>query len=308
MPDRVESLRENRRGATVIFTAFTRMKEKYDNNIFCCFEGDDSKYYFARIENWTKYSAENIEVLNCQGKSEVLKFHKMINQREEYSNVKLLYFVDKDFDPINLNEFNNVYQTPVYSIENFYTTKEAFIRILKCEFNYTNDDEDFSFLIKIFDERQNEFHSKMALFNAWLSCQRDKSSSGLTHRLDLSSFSLNKIVTKITIDEIESNYDKTVLEILFPQAILLTDEEIQNKLDFLSKCEPQETFRGKFEIDFLFLFLESVKIEFKSKNPRVSKKNGFQLNQSKKNMISEFSQYASTKECLIKYLDTNKIQ
>src|SRR6185369_15479378 len=132
---KVESLRENRKGATVIFTQFALLKDKYADSIFCCFEGDDSKYYFHRIESETGYSPDNIIAFNCGGKKEVLRLYGMIKTKTEYSAIKFLYFIDKDFDAKTTN--SEIFETNTYSIENLYTTEEAFTRVVRCELNYT---------------------------------------------------------------------------------------------------------------------------------------------------------------------------
>lgn len=303
----VDSLRESRKGATVIFTIITRMKEKYGNSLFCCFEGDDSKYYFKRIEDSTGFSPANIVSLACGGKAEVLRLYNMIKIKSEYKMVKFLYFIDRDFDPEAKEKDGVLYETPVYSVENFYTTLDAFIRIIKCEFNYTETDEEYELLIKLYLDRQKEFHQKTMYFNAWLACQRDHSSKGATTRLNLNNFSLNRIVSKIGLDDIESAYNKTTLEALFPSAVHLTDVEIEEKIAYFGQFDLQRIFRGKFEIDFLFEFLEAIKLGYKSSDSRLKKKEGVHLNQSKRNMIAEFSQYASTPSCLSTYLGNFKI-
>ena len=239
-----------------------------------------------------------------KGKKEVLRLYHLIKGKNEYSKIKFLYFVDKDFDPLMNN--NEIYETPVYSIENLYTTKDAFIRILKCEFIYGKSDADYITLLELFKQRQSEFHSHTTLFNAWLACQRDKSNEGHTCKLNLASFKLNQIVPTINLDQIVSNYTILQLESIFPEAVKITEQEVQQKIIFFSTINPQENFRGKFEIDFLFAFLEAIKIEFSQPHSRLKKKNGVQLNQSKKNLISEFSQYASTKNCLKQYLNNCK--
>ncbi|GGA96356.1 DUF4435 domain-containing protein [Puia dinghuensis] len=305
----VEELRESRKGATVIFTKITRMKEQYPNSLFCCFEGDDAKYYFNRIEMRTGYSPEEIIPFHCGGKIEVLRLYRLFKEKQEYSSIKFLYFIDRDFDEPYPNG-QGIYETPVYSVENFYTTYEAFVRILKAEFNYLEDDPEWAFLTKAFKERQDEFHRATAYFNAWLACQRDysNSNSGAT-RLNLDDFSLKKIVQTINLDKIESNYDLNSLEALFPSAVKLQEQEIQKKIAALTKSSPQQTFRGKFEVDFLFDFLEGIKIEYAKKDAsRLEKKPGFKLNHSKKNMMGEFSQYASTTQCLIEYLTGFSVQ
>lgn len=302
----LDSLRQGRKGATAVFTAFTRMKHLYGNSIFCCFESDDAKYYFKRIEDNTNYKPGNIIVLNCEGKSEVLRFQTLVKDKEEYKSVRLMYFIDKDFDP-PIKKQDDIYETSMYSIENFYTTTQAFIRILKIEFGYNECDEEFQLLSDLFLARQADFHNKTLLLNAWLSCQRDKFSMDSTQKLRLNDFNISKIIPKIDLDTIESNYNLGTLESTFPDATKVTSEEIDEKIKMFDKLRYQELFRGKFEIDFLFAIIEAIKVEFNKPNGRFKKKSGVKINQSKKNIIAEFSQYACTSDCLIKYLNYFKV-
>lgn len=300
---RIDKLRESRKGATVMFTKFTRLKDSHKSSLFCCFEGDDSKYYGSRIENILQMDIDKLHFFNCGGKSEVIRFYEMINKNDDYKEVKIAYFVDRDYDRSLSSIYNyNIYETPFYSIENFYTTTSAFKKILKNEFNLNEFDEDYQICLKLFLERQNEFHEKTTLLNAWLWCQRDLYQLGKSSRLNLSNFNLTQVIPKISLTEIIADYDKEKLESIFPEAIIIPDEILDFKIGEINKLNKQEIFRGKFEIDFLFSFIEAIKAEFKNESPIIKKQLGVQINQSKKNLIAEFSQYAFTPDCLKKYL------
>lgn len=301
----VENLRQSRKGATAIFTQFTRMKDKFMDAIFCAFEGDDAKYYYSRVESKTLYKPSNIVVFNCGGKKEVYRLYQMIKSRDEYRAIKFLYFIDRDFDPI-LND-TNVYETKVYSVENFYTTIDVFMKILRCEFSYNDNDSEFAFLISCFKQRQIDFHEQTTLLNAWIKCQRYVSNTQQVQRLNLNNFSLNEITKTLSLDEVRLEYDLDWLNNRFSDAASINADEVAVEINELNKGNKQKTFRGKFEIDFLFDFLEAIKKEFKIKDARCQKKDGVQLNQSKKNMVSEFSQYAVTPECLVDYLEKFKL-
>lgn len=298
----VDKLRENRKGATVIFTEFSRMKTKFGNSIFCCFEGDDAKYYFKRIEDKTGYPPENIIALNCSGKTEVLRLYHLIKDKEEYSSIKFMYFIDRDFDHVNQIGDFEIYETPCYSVENFYTTYDAFVRILRCEFQYSETDDEYELLKNIFLLRQKDFHRETTLLNAWLACQRDYSQTNSTVKINIGDFNISKIVQIINLDAVKAVYDVDLLTKLFPQSVRVPKQELNKKIEEFNNLKQQEIFRGKFEVDFLFSICDALKSEFGKPKSRFKKKNGVQLNPSKKNMIAEFSQYASTTQCLMKYL------
>lgn len=301
---RIDRLKDSRKGATTAFIRFTRLKDKHQTDLFCCFEGDDVKYYGPRIENSLKIDIDHVQFFNCGGKSEVLRFYDMVNKDDYYRNVKFAYFVDRDFDPPLGEPYRSkVYETSVYSIENFYTTLTSFKKILKYEFNYSEDDQDYRLLIYLFKARQEEFHRKTKLFNSWLWCQRDLFNYGESpSRINLNDFNLKKIIPVITIREVIANYNIDEIKKLFPDAFDIPNDVLGKKQTDISTINFQERFRGKFEIDFLFDFIESIKSEFTNQDPIIQKKIGVKINQSKKNIIAEFSQYASTPDSLEKYL------
>lgn len=147
------------------------------------------------------------------------------------------------------------------------------------------------------------FHEKTKILNAWIFCQRDLSNSGQITRLNLSNLKFNEIVSEISLTEIKANYDKEKIESLFPDALKIQDDILQSKIIELDEFEPQTCFRGKFEIEFLYKFIEALRLEMKKPNGLIKKQRGVQINISKKNLISELSHYADTPSCLTDYLD-----
>ena len=298
-----DNLRDNRNRAAAIFVHFIALRHKHSSSLFCSFEGDDSKYYGSRIEDKLNYKPDEVHHFTCGGKKEVLRFYQMINKNDDYKDVKVMYFIDRDFDESIIEKFdNNIYETPCYSIENFYTTKDAFKRILKREFMFEEYDEEYNIILDLFIGRQRDFHKKTKLFNAWLSCQRECSNSGQKAILNLSNFNLKKIVTKINLDEVVADYDINKLHSLFTDAIRIEENVLKSKIAELEKFTPQMCFRGKFEIDFLYEFISELKKEMKKPTSSLKKKPGVQINISKKNVISELSHHADTTECLENYL------
>jgi hypothetical protein len=171
----VESLRISRSNYATKFTEFTRLYKEYELALYCFFEGEDSKYFGIRIKNIARPKKDIL--LSCGGKKGVLGIHRMILARKEYENIKATYFIDKDFDAsIRERGLSQIYETPCYSIENFYTSSECFSNILKSEFKLTEIDEDFGRCISLYTRLQEEFHDAVELLNAWIACQRQNSS------------------------------------------------------------------------------------------------------------------------------------
>ena len=135
----VKTLRESRGKAQAVFMKFTRLYKQDPSALYCFFEGENSKYYGVRIKNIIR--PEKDFYFSCSGKDGVLGIHKMLSARKSYANVKAAYFIDRDFDEsIRERGLNEIYETPCYSIENFYTSVQCFSEVLRSEFNLREPD------------------------------------------------------------------------------------------------------------------------------------------------------------------------
>ena len=117
----------------VAYHTFVLLQKENTNDLFCFLEGNDSEYYYPRLKGYFKGKHHPIK---CGNKKGVLETYELV--KRNYSNIKTSFFIDNDFDDkINNSE---IYETPCYSIENFYTSKEYIrqdrwsleILILKC--------------------------------------------------------------------------------------------------------------------------------------------------------------------------------
>lgn len=298
--DRVETARKNRKGAAVKFVEFMKLYRINKEAVFCAVEGEDGKYYDSRVRSHLGIEAEFMEL---GGKEAVLDFHKIISRHMEYWQAKILFFIDRDFDPLVKNVL--IYETPCYSIENFYTSNKVLSRILRYEFKLYPFHEDFKNCLSLFTQRQTEFHNCTLLLNAWIACQRDLNNSGFSARLDLNSFDMKKLV-KIRLDSVSAEYDQEQLEALFSNAPKISPEVLEEKINQFKKENPQIIFRGKFELDFFRTFLEHLISDCRSDKPTYfSSKRPVKLNVSGTNAISALSSYAETPKCFLRYLRTS---
>ncbi|QYX30501.1 DUF4435 domain-containing protein [Sphaerospermopsis torques-reginae] len=295
----VAKLRDARNRPVVAFTEFTRQYKQNESALYCFFEGeDDKKYYGIRIRNIArpiKYS-----YFSCDGKEGVLDIHRIITNRKSYSQARAAYFIDRDFDvSIKNTAITGIYETPCYSIENLYTSINSFCEILRSEFKLAESDIDFNNCKNLYIKLQKEFHDAVELLNIWIACQREKRAD-----LKLSGFDLSKLV-QIDLDNITSNYTINELHTQFPKAITVTQEELDLKQNHLCIQERQKSFRGKFEIYFLFKFIQKLIEEANKGNPKYfTKKIKVTLNLRETTLISDLSQYADTPDCLVGYLES----
>ena len=292
----VKTLRESRGKAQAVFMEFITSYKQNPSALYCFFEGEDSKYYGVRIKNIIR--PEKDFYFSCSGKDGVLGIHKMLSARKSYAKVKAAYFIDRDFDEsISERGLNEIYETPCYSIENFYTSVKCFSKVLRSEFKLMESDENFERCVSLYIKLQEEFHNAVELLNTWIACQRAKSSP-----LNISDISVSRFVT-IDLNQITTKYVIDDLYRMFPGAIVISQEELDARLTELRSSTRQKSFRGKFEIEFLRKFLEKLIHEANKDNSHYfTRKVKVVLSLSKSNIISELSQYADTPDCLYSYL------
>jgi len=306
----IDKMREKRNSKNVPYIKFARNYSPSKLNIlYCFFEGDeDKRYYIPRIE---KVTSKESKVFTCKGKDKVIELFEFINTKAEYMEVPILYFVDKDYS--NDRTINNLYVTPCYSIENFYSDKYTVKKVLINEFNLDEDDNDFLLTLKLYQDLQDIFHLKLLVFNAWLSCQNDiREKNRISTRLKIDGAiktyfkSFDKVVKSClkSIDSEVSNLeDIQYIEQLYPSSEKVDISKLEEKIYLFRELNHTCIFRGKFEIRFLVSFLKRVQEEMNKKESNIFEKKSncsfvFDIN----NAISNLSNYAYTPECLEKFL------
>lgn len=271
---------------------------KYRTNPICLVEGYDSEYYFLRV----KMHCSNKEPLfiNCGGKEGVIKTFEKIQNRIEYKEGKFMYFIDRDFDHSLQNQ--DIYETPCYAIENFYTSIDSVSRILRGLFKL--EDKIIEDIIYLYEKLQSEFHDALLYYTAWMLIQRQYKEVGEESdiKVNLNNIKVTDLV-KIDLDSVEKKYDLEYIHRKFPNSVKVDDFDIQNKYKEFSHYNPQVFYRGKYEIQFLTKFLDLLKENLGSKEV-TKRKFG-----EKKNValafydpISQFSQYADTPNSLLEYV------
>ncbi len=309
----VEYLLSEANSEHTYYTLFVQSYKKDSQNLYCFYEGyDDTKYYRIRIENITQKKIE--DWFYCNGKDNVLKAYELIRKRREYDLNRILFFIDKDFS--EKTEIENIYCTPYYSIENFYTSRSVLEAIIKDEFkvkNTSTDNIDFNKIMSLYDKLILQFHNDTVFFNAWLACQNDKRELLNEKRKLHIDDKVKKYFNNVVHDDLETIQDFTDLQNIdklkeiFPDAYELQEDELNKKVEEFKKLEASKYFRGKFELQFLVSFLNRIKEELGKRNSTIfSKRYRISLRLELSSAISALSQYAETTECLIQYLEKFK--
>lgn len=283
---------------------FTRIISQKKIAIF--FEGEDEKYYGIRINNIRpdiKWSG-----VNCGGKSKVIEVRNIIKENPDYVDSSCMFFIDADFDDNkDLIDCNDIYITPCYSVENLYTSKEAFIRILNAEFNLHDslkDNSCFHNAIGIFDVTKAAYLDSIAEFNFLIRQIRIMECNGeLSTRLNINNIKFDDLI-KVDFGSSDKIYNEALPNSIFPELpsdlVVKTDDSKK----YFSKLPGELWFRGKQNLEFFRVFLQLLKTDrCRKENHLVFKEKGnVRLQLSKLNCISELSQYADTPKCLHEFL------
>ena len=296
----LDNIKASRNKGCVIFAKFTQEKRNNKNCLFCFFEGEDIKYYSSRIQKYTGYDYKNTVTYNCRGKKEVLKAYDLI-QNDNNESIKKAFFIDKDFEN-NYHLKNEIYITPGYSIENFYTSDECFSKILCSEFGFNYSDEEFKTCLKDYKARKKEFHEGVTLLNSIIACQITTPSS-IVGELNLDDLKLTKLFSEISIDKIK--YAKTIdyntIISFFPK-VIVDEDLVKNKAIEFSSKNKSLIFRGKFELFFLVKIIDSLKEKNRKGNYFTEKHNCVKIDPNI-NTLSTLSAYADTPICLKEFLN-----
>lgn len=281
---------------TVAFHKFVLLSRGKSNDFFCFFEGKDSQYYSSRIKQIVQRSYHPI---SCGNKKAVLQTYNLFKSSDDYKSYRKAFFIDKDFDESITD--SNVYETPCYSVENFYVNEYTISEVLKNEFLLTEADEEFRIALSLFRKENEVFNRETLLFNSWYSALKAKKRK---EKLESTNVSLDEKLPKnficVRIGKITSNYDLNMIKNTFPQAIEVSELEVNVEMKRLLSSDLNAMLRGKFQMWFLFNFLQFLIEDANLHNTILKIKTKFRVDKS--NLCSNLSQYAYTPACLINYL------
>lgn len=299
----LQEMREARKKSCAVFAKFCLESKECGDGVFCFFEGEDRKYYFQRITKYTEYDIKKIFTYDCTGKTNVIAVQKLINNNCGYNNINKMFFIDNDYSQIT-EQNNDLYITPCYSIENLYITENAFGKFLHVEFGLNCLDDDYKKCLKCYNDRLKEFCDHITILNKWLFCQKQKKQSNVIiepNALKICKYfniDITSLTNKQTIDE-------ALLYTFYSNAKQITEEERHKCEKWLKKAPLYSLFRGKYFLEFYKKIIFSLKEH--NKNGTFFSKKHISVNINiDSNMLSTFSNYADTPECLIEFLNNHK--
>ncbi len=296
-----DSMSESLSDAEVIFLDFGLHTRQGENALFCFFEGklgSDNAYYVHRIKRFI----DEYYPYRCGNRNNVLSVYALITGRTEYKKYKKAFFIDRDFNAPLASRIPPIFETPCYSIENFYVSVDVFKEILRNALTLS-EPTDYELCINLFIERQKEYHDATILLNAWYACLIDIRNAKGIRAVSLDD-KLPKNFIDFTLHSVSQKYDMDILKQTFPRATEISQTTLNEKITVFSNCEKHKVFRGKFELQFVITMIRLIIQDSENAKSVIKNKVKFVFSDTISNdqAIAIFSPYAETPDSLIDYL------
>ncbi len=248
----VESLEaEKEQSFSVPFTLYNTNKLS-PNCLFCFVEGkSDTDYYFPKVKS---IFGDNHLFINCYNKKFVLKMYQLIHEKDKDTK-KLAFFIDHDYD--STVKLEHVYETECYSIENYYCYQSAFSEFLQYGLHIDKTTMEYQEAMNFYIQEFDKFHKAMIDFNAWIAICKVKDQNGEMIHLDkLGSSVPDSFLAKKIGGEYIKSYNLEKINSHFNANPEITMEEHDMMIAELKEKDYYKIFRGKYELHFLYEFLQ----------------------------------------------------
>ncbi|WP_194587124.1 DUF4435 domain-containing protein, partial [Vibrio anguillarum] len=229
--------------------------------IICVFEGEDAKYYGARIDSVFKSKTR----LNVPCKGNLLSLKKTVESNANLKGINVLYFADRDFDFSDITQ-RNIYFTPCHSVENFYVNDATFRKILSDEYGIcsVNSKKDYDGILEMFNSTFKKLENEIICLNAWIMLQIKLGEKDDSISLNLNNTKITDFVD-IELDSIIPKYDLDKLGKMFPNSGEVNDAELGVATNALRDNGGASSCRGKYIIQFMRIFLDKFSYELNNK-------------------------------------------
>lgn len=310
---------------SVIFREFMRVFRGNEERFIFFLEGvDDLDYYYQSFDKYIWARKEKWMELICHGRKNVINLISSLKQHSklQYSNALCFGFIDKDYYEVHNNKFvDDIYVTPVYSIENFYVSSKFMGKVLERKFYLNeNENDDFNTCLNNYLMRKHEFVDKIKDLDCYLRCNRimfeDKK---INSKINARNINLANNITvgldKVTFKVGSLDMLGKVVEDFDEDSLRKAEEFYRDK----SHSELALLIRGKFMFYFIHHYLHRLRIDNLQAKPTLFpdsykksklkkpekipfKKTNISVNVERQDIISDLSMLSDIPECLVEFL------
>ena len=248
-----DKLRKSRESIQSKYMEYNSIRQKKPKAFIAFLEGYDAPYYLPIIITLTGLEAEQII---CGNKRKVIAIHDSLKEKGVLKRTKTGFFIDRDFDDNSiLKDRLDYFITKGYSVENYYCTKESFVRILNSHMHYNCAHKDYDAILENYVVLQRQFNDAILEFNSWYCCIK-RNNIIVDWSLDEK---MPKDYVKIDIPnfKIDKNYSMATIHGDFPLKSQPTKEDINWWSGWIA-ADSVGRIRGKYEFSFLIEYLRSL--------------------------------------------------
>lgn len=281
------------------FLKFVLEYHKYSNVLANFVEGQDYSYYIGRIENKSGYKIDDILCFPCNGRTEVEKVRFMLSNPtlRISSDIKLLFYADRDYDIKEKNE--DIFYTDYYSVENFYCSETVLNRILNKVFNINKFMSDYNICIDLYKEKLKIYRDTIKRVNAFCYCVRKKEYENSLDRCEFGSIRFKRFVEDDNFDNFKmKSLSIEDLNKIFKPEIKIIESELDDALCLIDETK----YRGKWELGFLCWFLNELKGCINEGTHNLEKNKRIRLDFNSQPLII-LSEYADDSKTLNEYIE-----
>jgi hypothetical protein len=195
----------------------------------------------------------------CGNKDGVYETYKKVS-RIAKPQVITLFFVDKDFSDIlneNYDQYENIFVTDYYSIENYLVDEYMLQRVWNELFHFTNIVLPFAATLDKFQRELQEFYKNFLPIIAWIIHLRRRG-----YHPNINNLSLIQICSFTDDLILEMKDPSEITDIMERRCGVKTLPDFQMTISSISaellSLEPKKYIRGKFELWFFVKFIEKL--------------------------------------------------
>ncbi len=174
------------------------------------------------------------------------------------TTINVLFFVDKDLSEICQESWptdDRIYVTDVYSIENYFVSRQTFERLCTDFVKIKGFEFDFRPVTEHFDEQLRRFHRQTLTIMAWIVCTRMKGLRPNVNNIDLSQLVQISDDCIVQCRNDRATYLARATGINPPAELW---KAVLGLARILAEMEPKTIVRGKFEIWFMVVFFRAI--------------------------------------------------
>ncbi|GIN86035.1 hypothetical protein J6TS2_24210 [Heyndrickxia sporothermodurans] len=243
---------------------------EYNNlgdQLYCICEGSEDKIcYLPKIKSIVR---KNLRIYDVGGKDNVIEIFNRCEMQQGYDLNRIMFIVDRDFDESLNNE--QIYELPVYSIENLFATPEVLQDFIELTIGVTNQGV-IDKILKNYLIREMEFNYLLQELNICLYYTKKIFESLKDENDNTYEFYADIRLPSIDDEEVKKYVKVTLLKVNIDNGFNI----IRDRYNFLRPVDIEKMKNNKFSIENarknykgkyqLYFFLSYIKELIKDMN------------------------------------------